>query len=59
MLVEGVIQEIEADAAMYLKADGSILPGKIGSVALWEKENKIKLRWNNWFDVSLCFLIFS
>ena len=58
MLVEGVIQEIEADAAMYLKADGSILPGKIGSVALWEKENKIKPRWNNSFDVSLCSVIF-
>ena len=59
MLVEGVIWKREAAAALYLKAEGTKLPGKIGAVASWEKENKIKLRWNNWFDVSLCFLIFS
>lgn len=54
MLVEGIIQKIQAAAALYLQPDGSIRPGKVGLVAAWEKENKIKLRWNNWFDVSLC-----
>ena len=58
MVVEGVIQKIEAATTLYLKADGTIMPGKIGAVASWEKENKIKLCWNSWFDVSLCFLIF-
>ena len=58
MLVEGVMQKIEAAAALYLKAEGTKLPGKIGAVASWEKVNKIKLRWNNWFNVSLCSLIF-
>ena len=59
MLMEGVIWKIQAAAALYLHQDGSILPGKIGAVTSWEKENKIKLRWNNWVDVSLSFHYFS
>lgn len=55
MLVEGVIRKIRAASALYLKQDGSIISGKVGHVAAWEKEHKIKLRWNNWFDVSLLF----
>ena len=90
MLVEGVIQnsnwKIQAAAALYLRVDWSILPGKLALLVygpaplwcgqeclgiprvvygpgweikfffLWERENQIKLRWNNWFDVSLCSL---
>ena len=41
MLVEGVIRKIYAAVALHLKADGSILPEKIGAVGLWG--NKIKL----------------
>ena len=42
MFVEGVIRRIQAAAPLYLKAEGSILPKKIG-----RKQNKIKLCWNN------------
>jgi len=52
MLVEGVIMKIEEAAAEYLNPDGTIKPGCIGKVNDWEKENKIKLFWNSWFDVS-------
>ena len=38
--MEGVIRKIQAAAAVYLKADETILPEKIGAVGLWEKENK-------------------
>ena len=51
-LVESVIMKIEEAAAKFLEDDGSIKQGCIGSVAAWEKENRIKLYWNNWFDVS-------
>ena len=34
--------------------------GNIGQVDEWEKVHKIKLHWNNWFDVSFaplfCYL---
>ena len=50
MFVYGVILKIQAAAALYLKSDGYILPGKIGAVGLWENQDKIKLCWKNWFD---------
>ena len=52
MLVEGVIREIEEAAAEYLDENGKIKAGCIGAVEEWEKKHKIKLYWNNWFDVS-------
>ena len=51
-LVEAVIQKIEEAAAELLEADGSIKRGCVGRVEAREKENRIKLHWNNWFDVS-------
>ena len=53
MLVEDVIRKVEEASARYLNPDGTIKVGCIGRVQSWEKENKIKLRWNNWWDVSL------
>ena len=52
MLVEGVIIEIEKAAAEFLNDDGTIKDGCIKKVEDWEKLHKIKLQWNNWFDVS-------
>jgi hypothetical protein len=52
MMVEDVIRRIEEASAEYLDRDGNTLDGKIGAVARWEHEHKIKLHWNNWFDVS-------
>jgi hypothetical protein len=52
MMVEDVIRRIEEASAEYLDRDGNILEGKIGAVERWEHEHKIKLHWNNWFDVS-------
>ena len=40
MHVKGVIRKIQAAAALHLNADGSILPGKIGLVGVWEKKTK-------------------
>ena len=58
MLVEGVIREIEEAASQYLDGNGKIKPGCIKAVEDWEKIHKIKLYWNNWFDVSYpCFSI--
>ena len=53
MLVEHIIQKMETASADFLNRDGSIQHGKIHQVQNWEKENKIKLYWNNWFNVSL------
>jgi len=52
MMVEDVIRKLEEASAEYLDRDGNILDGKIGAVEKWEREHKIKLHWNNWFDVS-------
>ena len=52
MLVEATIQAIEQAAADLLNPDGSIKAGCVGRVERWEREHKIKLYWNNWFDVS-------
>ena len=52
MLVEATIQAIEQAAAELLNPDGSIKAGCVGRVERWEREHKIKLYWNNWFDVS-------
>ena len=30
--------------------------GHVGHVDEWEREHKIKLHWNNWFDVSFAQL---
>ena len=57
-LVEAVIQKINEAATELLEADGSIKRGCVGRVEAWEKENRIKLHWNNWFDVSFhCFVM--
>ena len=48
--------KIEQAAAEYLNPDGTIKPGCTGKVNDWEKENKIKLYWNSWFDVSCAHL---
>ena len=58
-LVEAVIQKIEEAAAELLEADGSIKRGCVGRVEAREKENRIKLHWNNWFDVSFQVLFLS
>ena len=52
MLVEDVIRRIEAASADLLNPDGTIKDRCKGRVADWEREHKIKLQWNNWFDVS-------
>jgi hypothetical protein len=51
-LVEDIIWKIEEASAEYLEEDGIIKNGKIGKVAEWELENRIKLHWNIWFHVS-------
>ncbi len=56
MLVEGVIMKIEQASAEYLNPDGTIKAGCKGKVNDWEKENKVKLYWNSWFDVRHCEL---
>jgi len=60
MLVGEIMRKIEDASARLLNRDGSIQQGKIGQVDEWEKMHKIKLHWNNWFDVSFaplfCFL---
>jgi len=53
ILVEDTIRKIEAASAQFFAADGSIPHGNHKKIDEWEKEHKIKLRWNNWFDVSL------
>jgi hypothetical protein len=52
MLVEDVIRKVQEAAAELLNPDGTIKGGCIGKVQDWEKEHKIKLQWNNWWDVS-------
>ena len=52
MLVEDVIRKVQDAAADFLNPDGTIKVGCIGRVQEWEKEHKIKLQWNNWWDVS-------
>jgi len=60
MLVGEIMRKIEDASARLLNRDGSIQQGKIGQVDEWEKVHKIKLHWNNWFDVSFaplfCYL---
>ena len=55
MLVCEIMRKIEQASAELLNRDGSIQQGKIGKVDEWEKMHKIKLHWNNWFDVSFKF----
>ena len=50
--MEAVIQNIDEAAAELLEANGSIKRGCVSRVDIWEKENRTKLHWNNWFDVS-------
>ena len=57
-LVEDVIRKIEEASAELLNPDGTIRDGCIGRVQEWEKENRIKLHWNNWFDVSTRFFLY-
>jgi hypothetical protein len=47
--VESGIAKIEdaASELRVLEADGSIKHGCIGRVEAWEKENRIKLYWND------------
>ena len=52
MLVEAVIMKIEHAAADYLNPDGTIRPGCKQRVEDWERQRKIKLYWNSWFEVS-------
>jgi hypothetical protein len=60
MLVEHVIGEIRSASARFLNADGTIKLRCKAAVAEWEKQHKIRLHWNNWFDVSCPgFLSFS
>jgi hypothetical protein len=61
MLVEDVIRKVKEAAADLLNSDGTIKVGCIGRVQDWEKEHKIKLQWNNWWDVSFAhfFLLLS
>ena len=40
MFVEGVIRKIEAAASLYLKADGTILPGKLALLLHGRKKTK-------------------
>ena len=62
ILVEDTIRRIEAASAQFFDSNGSIIHGNKSKVDEWEREHKIKLHWNNWFDVSftplfeLCFL---
>ena len=49
--MEAVIQKIEEAAVELLEADGSIKRGCVGRVEAWEKENRIRLHRNNWFEV--------
>ena len=51
MLVEAVIMKIEHAAADYLNPDGTIRPGCKQRVEDWERQHKIKLYWNSWFEV--------
>ena len=53
ILVEDTIRKIEEASAQFFAADGSIPHGNHKKIDGWGKEHKIKLRWNNWFDVSL------
>ena len=50
-LVEDVIRIIEEGAAEHLNSDGTIKNGHILQVGQWEAANRIKLHWNDWFDV--------
>ena len=66
MLVEDVIRKlrkVKEASADFLNPDGTIKVGCIGKVQDWGKEHKIKLQWNNWWDVSVaqlfCFLNFA
>ena len=57
-LVEAVIEKIREASQEFIEVDCSIKRGCVGNVEAWEKENRIKLHWNNWFDVSFQFLFF-
>ena len=50
-LVEDAIRKIEEASAELLYPGGAIRDRCIGKVEQWEKENRIMLHWNNWFDV--------
>ena len=52
MLVEDTIRKIEEASAKFIDSDGRIMRGNNSKVDAWEKEHKVKLHWNNWFDVS-------
>ena len=57
--MDAVLPKIEEAAAELLEANGSIKCGYVGKVEAWENENRIKLHWNNWFDVSFQMLFLS
>ena len=50
-LVEDVMRKIQEASERFLNPDGTIQDECIGKVHDWEKENRIKLYWNNSFDV--------
>ena len=52
MLVEDAIRRIEEASDKFVGPYGRILRGNTQKLDAWEKEHKIKLHWNNWFDVS-------
>jgi hypothetical protein len=54
-LVENVVMKIKEASAELLNKDGTIRDGCIGRVHDWEKANRIKLHYNNWFDVRTRF----
>ncbi len=56
ILVEDTIRRIEKASAELLDSNGCIIHGNNQKVEAWEKEHKIKLHWNNWFDVSFTLL---
>ena len=59
MLVEDTIRKIEEASAKFIDSDGRIMRGNNSKVDAWEKEHKVKLHWNNWFDVSFAQLSLS
>ena len=52
ILVEDTIRSIEEASAEFLDSNGNIKHGNKANVDEWEKQHKIKLHWNNWFEVS-------
>ncbi len=56
ILVGDTIRRIEKASAEFLDFNGCVIHGNNQKVEAWGKEHKIKLPWNNWFDVSFTLL---